>query len=116
MFLLSTTSASRREPHWCPMYVPADVRNALNACLLEVADMYPAFGSACLVDVAMLGIRPRLCLITYRAVVGHLGAQTLGASQFRSMQLRFTNAVCGLGLIRPLPLFLALSSQSLCPS
>lgn len=32
--------------HWAglsPMYVPAAVRNASDAFLLEVADMYPAF-------------------------------------------------------------------------
>ncbi len=30
-----------------PMYVPAAVRKCSIARLLEVADMYPAFGSAC---------------------------------------------------------------------
>ncbi|MEM9939895.1 MAG: hypothetical protein AAF768_13695, partial [Pseudomonadota bacterium] len=77
---------------------------------------HTAFGSASLFTVALLGVRTRRFLITYQIIDDHLGSQTLGASQFRSMQLRFTNAVCGLGLIRPLPLFLALSSQSLCPS
>ncbi len=59
--------------------------------------MYPAFRSAFFVAVALLGIRPRPCFITYRTVYGHLGSQTLGAALFRSMHVRFTNifAVCG---------------------
>lgn len=79
------------------MYVPAAVRNACDACPLEVADMYPAFRSACFIAVAPLGIRPRSCLITYRTDDGHLGSQTLGAALFRSMHVRFTNifASCG---------------------
>ena len=62
------------------MYVPAAVRNALNACLLEVADMYPAFVSASLFTVALLGVRTRRFLITYQIIDDHLGSQTLGAS------------------------------------
>ena len=79
------------------MYVPAAVRNTLDACPLEVADMYPAFRSACFFAVALLGIRQRLCLITYRTDDGHLGSQTLGAALFRSMHVRFTNFFAGCG-------------------
>lgn len=80
-----------------PMYVPAAVRNACVACHLEVADMYPAFRSACFIAVALLGIRPRLCLITCEANDGQLGSQTLGAALFRSMHVRFTNIFANYG-------------------
>ena len=42
--------------------------------------MYPAFGSACILAVGLLGVRTRRCLITYQIIDDHLGSQTLGAS------------------------------------
>ena len=42
-----TLNKIRRRSVPSPMYVPAAVRKCSIACLLEVADMYPAFGSAC---------------------------------------------------------------------
>ncbi len=41
--------------------------------------MYPAFGSACVIAVALLGVRTRRCLITDLIDDDHLGSQTLGA-------------------------------------
>ena len=61
------------------MYVPAAVRKCSIAHLQEVADLYPAFGSACFFAVALLGVRTRRCLISDLIYDDHLGSQTLGA-------------------------------------
>ena len=45
--------------------------------------------------MALLGVRTRRCLITDLIFDDHMGSQTLGAPLFRSIQLRFTNIVCG---------------------
>ena len=37
------TAPQRRKSALSPMHVTDAVRNAVDACLLEVADMYPAF-------------------------------------------------------------------------
>lgn len=64
------------------MYVPAAVRKCSFARLLEVADMYPAFESAYVFAVALLGVRTRRCLISDLIYDDHLGSQTLGAPYF----------------------------------
>ena len=62
--------------------------------------------------VALLGVRTRLCLITYQTIDGHLGCQTLGASLFRSIRVRFTNIVGCIGPIKPQLASLFPSSQN----
>lgn len=71
------------------VYVPAAVRKSSIARLQEVADLYPAFGSACVFTVALLGVGAHICFIIYKANCDYLGSQTLAAALFRSLHLRF---------------------------
>jgi hypothetical protein len=82
------------------MHVPAAVRKCSIVLLQEVANMNPAFGSACVFAVALLGVRTRRCIINDPIFDDHLGSQTMGAPLFCSIQLRFTNIVCDCDQLR----------------